>query len=271
MIALRDQFPLKQLDRQAKQTLRFMTRHGLVMPIEGARDFYVVTAPFVGSREVNPYELAIEAHYDGALAFSTALELHQLTDQRFRTLHVLAPASRDDDARPLDTAGRELELALLFTPARLVAFDGYSIALHRAKEAWWFGHTLIRPMGFSIRVTDLERTLLDGLRYPKHCGGLDEVFRAWVRARDVFDVEILIAYAERFGIGILFQRLGFVLETLGVQHSRLDAWSALHAQRGGSRVLDPEAPFSGQRFDARWALSINHPPSILETMDASYS
>ena len=100
---------------------------------------------------------------------------------------------------------------------------------------------------------------------------MDEVFRAWVRAFDLIDVEKIVLYTEKFQIGILFQRVGFVLETLGLDHKRLEFWRQEYAQRGGSRVLNPENPFAGSPISERWMLALNHPVSILETMDASYS
>lgn len=271
MLALRAHYPLSQLSRHAKQALAFLERNGLIEAIPGTRAFYKVTAPFVGSKELNPYELVMEAYYDGILAYSTALELHQLTDQRFRTLHVLVPDRKDEDMRLLGTSLYEWELLLLPTPSRIKEMDEYTIVSHRMNREWSFGYEIMKPHGFPLRVIDIERTLIDGLRHAKHCGGLDEVFRAWVRAYDLLDVGKIVSYAEKYDIGVLYQRVGFVLETMGLTHPQFLSWRENHVQRGGSRVLDPERPFSGGRFDERWALSINHPVSILEQMDASYS
>jgi predicted transcriptional regulator of viral defense system len=115
----------------------------------------------------------------------------------------------------------------------------------------------------------LERTLIDGLRQPKYCGGLNEVFRGWVRAEGL-SADTLVAYAEQFDQKILYQRLGFVMETLDMRHERLAFWKEQKAPRGGSRVLNPEREYSSEYSD-EWNISINHPISILTERDASYS
>lgn len=269
MVALKDDYALDQLEHQARLTLRFMEKKGLAKSIAGARYFYLVTAPYASSKELNPYELVMEAYYDGVLAYATAMQLHQLTDQRFKTFHILVPTSQLEDGKPLDVAAVD---ALLFgPPTRLKVFDDYEVDPHKVKSESVFGYEIIKPDGFSLRVTDLERTLIDGFRYPRHCGGLDEVFRGWVRAYDLIDLDKLTRYVEQFNVGILYQRAGFVLEALKLEHPCLNRWQAEHVQRGGSRVLDPESPFSGQRISERWGLSINHSTSILDAMDASYS
>ena len=103
------------------------------------------------------------------------------------------------------------------------------------------------------------------------------MFRAWVRAADAnpaeggpLDLDRLVGYAERFDQLILYQRAGFVIETLGLRHPRLDAWKKDKVVRGGSRVLDPDRPYA-PTFSEAWGLSLNHPTAILTERDASVS
>ena len=159
---------------------------------------------------------------------------------------------------------------------RLEQVAGYEVTTHKVKPAWFFGSQEAEVNGAPVRVTDVERSLLDGLRSPKHCGGLGEVFRCWVRAlereggRKPAQLDRLIDYCERFDQLILYQRAGFVMETLGLSHPRFEVWKAEKVARGGSRVLDSDGDYAPE-FDEGWALSINHPVSILVERDASYS
>lgn len=279
MLALADDVPPQRLKAVAYRTIRQMLKEGLLQEIPDVKArLYLVTAPYADHRGVNPYEVLMEASFDGAVAYSSAMVLHHLTDQRYKTLHFLIPKKSDRKVRPLDTSSldwEQVERDDIPTPRRLNRIASHGVEYHTTKAEWYFGLETIRPEGFSITITDLERTLIDGLRFPKYCGGLGEVFRAWVRAEGLFDLDRLVLYADKFASGITYQRLGFVLETLGYHDRRLDAWKHLHAQRGGSRVLDPEGAYTpGQGapfFHPDWKLAINYPVTILETKDASYS
>lgn len=278
MLALAEEAPPHRLRETALRTIREMLAAGLLQEIPGVKArLFLVMAPYVEHTEANPYEVLMETSFDGGLAYSSAMTLHRLTDQRFRTLHLLVKKS-SRGARPLDTASVDWERIspdAFPVPRRLERIGNRFVEYHTTKPEWFFGMETLRPEGFAMTVTDLERTLIDGLRSPKHCGGLGEVFRAWVRAEGLFDLDRLILYADKFGSNIVYQRLGFVLETLGVRDKRVDAWKHAHAQRGGSRVLDPEGSYTQEGgapyFHPEWKLSINYPVTILETKDASYS
>jgi len=279
MLALADEVPRHRLKEVAQRTVRQMLRAGLLQEIPGVKaPLYLVTAPYVEHVEVNPYEVLMEASFDGSVAYSSAMVLHRLTDQRYRTLHLLVPKKAGRAPRPLDTSSLDWEKVEddgMPSPKRLHRIEGYHVEYHTTKPEWFFGLESIRPEGFAVTVTDLERTLIDGLRCSKYCGGLGEVFRAWVRAEGLFDLDRLILYAAKFESSITYQRLGFVLETLGVHDKRVEAWKHVHAQRGGSRLLDPEGAYTQEAgapyFHPEWKLSINYPVTILETKDASYS
>ena len=63
-----------------------------------------------------------------------------------------------------------------------------------------------------VAVSDLERTLLDGLARPDLCAGVGQAAMAlWMRHTDL-DWDRLGAYAERLGGQAAAQRLGYLLE-----------------------------------------------------------
>ena len=196
---------------------------------------------------------------------------------RVREAIEAAPVEEEVDVTgllPLDTTPEDWRLYPLPSFVRLTEIDGYAVDVHNVKPAWLFGLQRGTVRGAPVRLTDRERTLLDGLRYPKHCGGLGEVFRAWVRwaeaDADRGAVDRLVDYSERFDQRILYQRAGFVLETLGLAHPRLAHWKEHQVVRGGSRLLDPDAPYSPD-FSEGWGLSINYPTGVLEERDGSTS
>ena len=109
--------------------------------------------------------------------------------------------------------------------------------------------------GAGIRVSTIGRTFLDMLRHPEFCGGVHHVL-------DVFSREVaahlvnFVDEVDRHGEPIDKVRAGYVIEEVcGLDHPSLAAW-ATHAQRGGSRRLVANLPYS-PKYSARWCLSLN--------------
>ena len=144
------------------------------------------------------------------------------------------------------------------TPHRIL---GRPVTWNKVKPERFFGLGVYQPRGYPVRVTTPERTLLDGLQAPELSGGIENVLRAWSLARETLDLDKLVQYVDRFDMGILRQRTGFILEELELSHSRLDEWQGL-AQRGGSSKLVAAAPYAPQ-FSERWSLSLNAPLAAL--------
>jgi len=112
-----------------------------------------------------------------------------------------------------------------------------------------------------VYVSDLERTILDGLKQPRYCGGVTEVAKGlWMRRSDI-QIDRLVAYAKRLGRGAVAQRLGFLLETyeLGTPKHRE---SLLRMVRKAYVRLDPVLPATG-KFLRQWRLQLNIPTEEL--------
>lgn len=276
-------------ESRANRVVNRLREQELITALEGNRKkarIFQVTTPYV-RKEVSPYEVFAEAYYGAFFCYATAFQLHRLSDQRARILHMLMPSERpsstlrarsrdelaDGPGRLSMPIGSELSDWRAVEVPRFIWIEeaaGHEASPHQTKTEWLFGWEEAEVDGVPIRRADQERALIDGLREPGLCGGLNEVFRAWVRAREEVDRDRLTTYGERFGRSILYQRLGFVMETLGLEHPALERWKANQTQRGGSRLLDPSGEYSST-YSEEWALSINHPISILETEDPSYS
>jgi predicted transcriptional regulator of viral defense system len=251
-----------------------------VIPHSNTKIWRAVT-PYINSTN-NIYELANEVNPVSCFCYSSALEVLRVTDQRFNTIHMYKPKflqgtfqeindPLSDILIPADTKKNEWHINEI--PANIAlpkVWDKYEISVHSIKNEWLFGIETREIQGVKVKTTDLERTLIDGLRAPKYCGGLNEVFKAWIRSVDNFDIDILVDYTERINSSIIYQRVGFVLEKIGFSHPSFDFWKQNKSPRGGSRLLNPNKEFSSNA-DNNWNLSINHPISILENKDADYS
>jgi hypothetical protein len=65
--------------------------------------------------------------------------------------------------------------------------------------------------GLPVRVTTLERTLVDVLDAPRHGGGWEEIWRS-LESVEFFDVDAVTDYALKLGSAVAVAKVGFFLE-----------------------------------------------------------
>jgi len=113
-------------------------------------------------------------------------------------------------------------------------------------------------------VSDLERTIIDGLRQPEHCGGITEVAKGLWMQRERVNPEQLVAYSIRLGTGAVIRRLGFLLKLYEIGTSK--TMETLRDHLTGSYVpLDPVLPKQGKHLH-RWRLHLNIEPEELRSV-----
>lgn len=68
-----------------------------------------------------------------------------------------------------------------------------------------------------VRVSDIERTIIDCLYRPKYCGGVMEIIKGlWIK-KEKIDFDILFDYVIKFKKIVVIKRLGYILESLNLQ------------------------------------------------------
>jgi predicted transcriptional regulator of viral defense system len=115
-----------------------------------------------------------------------------------------------------------------------------------------------------IRVSDLERTVIDGLKQSEYCGGFSEVAKGfWMRQQDI-DVKKLVEYALMVDIGAIYRRLGYLLELFETEET--EQLELLRKKLTAAYVLlDPMLLAEG-KFIARWRLRLNVSPEEIKTI-----
>lgn len=222
---------------------------------------YEVTVPYADTGPIQEDEVLMEVHPYAVLAYLSALVYHQLTDALPREITTMIPWDGSGDQLPPGTDAEDWkELALVRGYAEPLIL-GQPVRWRRVKPQLYFGFSLYRPHGYPVRVTTPERTLLDGLLHPELCGGLQVVLNAWRLARDLLDLDALVADVDRFDVAVLRQRVGFILDQLQLDHPEVATWPAL-ARRGGSSKLLGSEPYV-PTYSERWNLSINAPITAL--------
>jgi predicted transcriptional regulator of viral defense system len=207
----------------------------ILVPFELGREREYLGDPYVVARE-----LADTPDY--YLSHVSAMTLHQMVTQPQLAVFVTSPKA----IRPRMVLGTE------FRFVRCKARDMFGIVEHWATKTE------------RVRVSDLERTVIDGLKQPEHCGGITEVAKGFWMRRESLDTRKLVDYALRLDVGAVVRRLGFLLEVFEVAApAELDR---LHARMTSTyAVLDPVMPAEGP-YQARWRLRVNVEPDELRAI-----
>ena len=237
--------------------LRRMSTREEMQPLSEALHLYRAAVPYARDQPVEEEEVLMEVHPYASLGYLSALFFHGFTEAMPRFVVALAPADGKGGLLPLDTTTDDWEGVELV--------KGYKAAFLLESPARWrsvkperyFGFEIYRRGGYPVRVTTPERTLVDGLVDPELSGGMENVLRAWAMAQDGIDADSVVYQVERLGVGVLRQRVGYVMEELGLSHPSLEEWRRASGRGGSSRLL-ASAPYSPS-YDERWNLSINAP------------
>lgn len=207
----------------------------ILVPYELGRERDYLGNPFVVARE-----LAGDPDY--YVSHASAMEVHQMVTQPQLVVYVTSPRS----VRPRMILGTEFRFV-------------------RCKPDHFFGVTeRWATKTEKVRVSDLERTVIDGLKQSEYCGGFTEVAKGFWRRRDDIDPDRLVDYALRLGLGAVIRRLGFLLEAFEVNAPH--ASNRLRERLTVSyALLDPMMPDEG-KYLARWRLRLNVEREELESV-----
>ncbi len=156
---------------------------------------------------------------------------------------------------------------IVTTPRRLAGREilgvHYRFVYTSPKALWGAEPVWVTPYK-QVTVSDLERTILDGLSRPDLCAGVSQVATGlWMR-QDDFDWDKLAAYAQKLGRRAVAQRLGYLLELYDLGTRALV--TALQDMVGTSYArLDSLLPDDGP-YLARWRLRLNLEAQTLQAI-----
>lgn len=182
------------------------------------------------------YLVASRLADDAVLAYHTALEVHGVAQSLMSRVTVCTQA----DLRTQDFRGTTF---VAVRPRKTLRDpDQHVITVNR--------------QGLDVRVTDLERTVVDVLDRLDVAGGWDEVMRSLAHVRTL-DAPAAASYALQLGVGATAAKLGLYLhsrqEELFVDDATLARLTAALPKRPQRVERDTPGPF---RVVDRWKLSI---------------
>jgi predicted transcriptional regulator of viral defense system len=243
-----------------------LVRKGDLIPVEDVPSVYIADVPYANLLEISEEQIIQEANPWAIFGFLTAMTYHGLTDLVSREVYVISTKHERHSGRlPLGTMPDDWDDSLEMPPARQPK-TVRELAVHwtQLAEDPGFGVEIGYSLGVPIYVTDVERTLIDAIRMPDKSGGIAKVLQAWRSARNI-NLDKLVNYTDRYDNQILRQRVGFMLEKLGMRHACLEGWRD-GLRRGGSVRLVAGNPYSAT-YSSEWNLSLNVPESVLTILE----
>jgi len=220
----------------ARSFIRALVGRGVVSRLQPGL-FNLV--PFELGREKdylgNPYVVVRElmGGRDYYISHASAMDIHRMTTQPQLVVQVSSPKLK----RPRTIFGTDFH----FIHCKLAHFFGFG-------EQWVTKQD-------KVLVSDLERTVLDGLKAPRYCGGITETAKGLAMRRSDLDTHKLVDYALRLNVTAVTQRLGYLMEVLDIGTSK-DREHLRRHLTAAYASLDPLLPPEG-KYLARWRLRLN--------------
>lgn len=177
-----------------KALLAYHRQQGRIHPVR--RGLYAVIPPGASADTfpVDPYLLCSKLTHDAVLGYHTALEFQGKAYSVFDRFYYLA-------GRPsLPVKYRSYEFQSVMFPKRL-----------QNKKEELFSVELDERNGLDVRVTSLERTMVDILDRPDLGGSWEEIWRS-LESIEFFDLNKVVQYALLLENATTIAKVGYFLE-----------------------------------------------------------
>lgn len=227
-------------DGYVLQAMHHLARSGWLVRLR--KGLYALSSSVPGILPAHEFEVAMSLVRPAAISHFSAMHYHELTDQIPHGVFVLTTTGhwvpRSHKVHNGTSGYRVGETVYHFVQVKPERFFG-------TKEVW-IGEA-------RVTVTDMERTLIDGLLMPRYCGGMAEVVHAIRVAKDRADLKYLMECALRLDAATA-KRLGWVLDRAGTPRKRLTPLQQVEVT--GYNRLDPTGPRQGP-YDRDWMIQDN--------------
>jgi len=125
-------------------------------------------------------------------------------------------------------------------------------------ERKFFGFENVRVFDVNVLMADREKSIVDSVDKIRYAGGIGEVSDVLKNGAGRADMDRMVDYAVRMGSGSLIQRLGFLLEDMGME---FDEETLLEHMGRGTAFLDPHGEKKG-KFHKKWRIISNIPGAL---------
>ena len=179
---------------------------------------------FMGTGNIPMNTLVLSIKENAYLSHYTALQYHSLTEQIPKTIYVTSERKNKKSVSVVkENSLTQESLNIAFSKEQRVSancaiFNDYTICLLEGMSTNNKGVIEIKNNdGHIVRVTDIERTLIDIVVRPNYSGGISEVLKAYEKAADKVSVNRISAYLSHINFIYPYaQVIGFYMEKSGV-------------------------------------------------------
>lgn len=219
--------------RTAESVLSSYQKLNLICKIR--RNMYCINNLATGLPDVSKYEIASAISLNSCVAYHTAMEYYGLVHQLWSEVHVLTD--------------------IKFTPFE---FDRLTYAPHLNK----YKIGIIEPrFERGVRVTSLERTVIDCISRIDLAGGYEELLHCFESLMQLNETQ-LVSILNEYNIPVVWKKVGYVLESINNQVQLSKQFFNLCHKNGGNAVNFLTNPKECTQYVCAWKLYV---PKIIKS------
>ena len=220
----------------AKDLLQNYKKQRLICQVR--RNLYVVTDLASKVSLANKFEIAGKISSTSYLSYQSALEFHGLAHQVFYDLWVSSSK-------------------------RFNSFEFEGIRFQYCESKSLSGVMNANSSPF-IRVTNLERTVIDCIDKIERCGGLEELIQS-ISLISYLDQKLLLNYLQEFNKQFLYQKVGFILEYFKQEMKLSDNFFSICKHKSGKSTRYLTDRIESIQYFKEWKLCA--PTNILSVLE----
>ncbi len=198
------------------------------------------TSNYIGNWYVAAREVVKSPDY--YISHYSAMDIHNMTTHPITKVFITTPIQQNKKQRIVGNT----TLEFIFTNSKNI----------------WGVKKLWITNSEQIRVSDIERTIIDCLYRPKYCGGIMEIVNGLWLQKGKIDFDKLLKYSMKFNRIIVIKRVGYILESLSLQDVKY--LNQLRANVNNKYyVLDPLLSIK-KKYKNSWKLIANISPEEMQ-------
>ncbi len=237
-------------DSYILESLHHLSNTGWITRLK--KGLYVIASNFPGMTPIHEFEIAMALVHPAAISHWSAMHFHGMTEQMPRKVYItttqVIAASKSAKRQIKNHRSYSQEInGIIYEFVKTIPERYFGT------KNYWVGEA-------QIIITDIERTLIDGLLAPKYFGDWAEVYSAFESQFDKLNLNKIVDYALRLDAAVA-KRLGWILEKLGAGDSILQKLENVPIK--GYRILDPGGPRKGT-CNKRWMIQENLPGRVIK-------
>ncbi len=168
----------------ARSALKRLMKQNMILKIRN--NLYTCVSGETGAPVASRFQIACSIREDAYISHHTAIEYHGMSDQVYYDVYVSSKKRFQD-----------------------FEFDGYTYKYISSKTK--MGVEEVQYSG-GVRVTDLEKTLVDSIKEMDKISGIEEIV-AFIQSIRKLEEQKVLQYLQEYENQFLYQKIGYLLET----------------------------------------------------------